>query len=573
MGTAICRDGETGATIRRDNGTGAGLWYNAAVPRPHRPAALRAFAPAWLAREEAARALLPDGFRDASTLAATVRRAAARAPSPALVAELTRQNAGLAPSPARERHLEALASGRAATVVTGQQVGLFTGPAFTIWKAAGAVAAARALEREGGVACVPVFWLQTEDHDWDEIDHCTVHGADGALHRIRAGSRVPHARASVSSRTFDDSVEAALGELEGALATGAAGERVLAMLRRHYRTEVSPSAAFRGVLAEIFADDGLVFLEPRTQEFAALARPHLERSFDDAAPVAGALARRTAEIEAAGFAVQVPVRDGSPLTFFHPDGADGPRYRLEPRGDGWRVCDGSDDRTVSRDEVKRAVAADPLAASTSALLRPLVQDALLPNAAYVAGPGEIAYLAEIQPLYGLLGLEPSIVIPRPSFCVTGAGDRRRLEQLGARFDGVTGDREAVLTALAGGDATGADALEQRLVAAFVERLEEFRPHALEVDRNLERPIDKTRSSVEHTVARLVDRYRHSLVVSDRVRVERVDRVRAALAPDGVPQERVLSFVSLAAEHGIDALMQAVRAASWPADGRTKEIAL
>ncbi len=542
------------------------------MPRSHRPAAPRAFAPAWIAGEEAARALLPDGFRDASTIAAAVRRAAARRPSAALVAELARQNSGLPPSPARERHLGTLASGRAATVVTGQQVGLFTGPAFTVWKAAGAVAAARAFERASGVACVPVFWLQTEDHDWDEIDHCVVHGADGGLHRLRARSVAPHARSSVASRTFDDSVESALAELEAVLAPGSPRDGVLALLRRHYRAGTAPAAAFRGVLAELFADDGLVFLDPRTPEFAALARPHLERSFEDARAVAEVLSGRASAIQAAGFALQVPVRDGSPLAFFHPDGADGPRYRLEPRGGCWRVRDGSDDRTIPREDVRRAVAADPLAASTSALLRPLVQDALLPNAATVAGPGEIAYFAEIQPLYALFGLEPSLVVPRPSFCVTGAGDRRRLEQLGTGFDGLVGERDAVLASLVGADAADADALPERLLAGFRGRLDEFRERALELDRNLERPIDKTRSSVEHSVARLVERYRHSLLLADRVRVERLDRARAALAPDGVPQERVLSFVSLAAEHGIDALMDAVREAAWPADGRTREVA-
>ncbi len=539
-----------------------------------RSAALRAFAPAWLSGEEAARALLPDGFRNAEDCIEATRRAASRRTGTELLDELARQNDGLPPAPARLRSIDALRRGGAATVVTGQQVGLFGGPAFTFYKAFGAVAAARELERESGVPCVPVFWLQTEDHDWDEIDHCMVSGDDRAQ-RIRASGGSTHARASVSARGFDGSIEEAVGALDEALGAGPDRSRVTELLRRHYRTGSTPAGAFRGMLAELFAGDGLLFLDPRTEAFAAVAGPWLARSIEEAGAISGSLEGRSAEIERAGFAVQVPVREGSPLAFFHPDGADGPRYRIEPRGESWRLCGNDDAREIAGSQLKRAIAAQPLCASTSALLRPLVQDALLPNAMYVAGPGEIAYFAQIQPLYPMLGIDPSLVVPRPSFCVTSAGSRRRLEQLDLRFDEVSGDRDAVLAALAARDEGGLDpdTIGRELVRAFGDRLRELAPHVLAVDESLARPIEKAAASVEHTVARLVEKYRHSFLLRDRVRVERLDRVRAALAPDGVPQERVFAFVSLAAEHGLDELATAARAAAWPMDGRTKELAL
>jgi bacillithiol synthase len=562
-------------TTARENGTGAWLWYNARVSGSSRSAPLRAFAPAWLAGDEVARRLLPDGFRREDARADVVRRAASRTASPALLAELERQNRELSSSPARDRHLALLKAGGAATVTTGQQVGLFTGPAFTVYKAAGTVSAAREIARESGVPCVPVFWLQTEDHDWEEIDHCIVRGGEDAPCRIRAGGGDVHARASVSARRFDESVDAAVDALDAALISRPDRECVVALLRRHYRHGATATAAFRGVLAELFADDGLVFLDPRTSAFAELARPLLERSIEEAAPISAVLEGRAREIEAAGFSVQVPVRAGSPLAFIHPDGGAGARYRIEPSGENWRLCSAEDGREVAPDEVRRAIAADPLTVSTSALLRPLVQDALLPNAMYVAGPGEIAYFAEIQPLYELLGVEPSLVAPRPSFCVTAAGDRRRLEQLGTSFERVAGERDAVLASLAGsGDgAFDPDSIERRLVEAFAQRLEEVAPHVLAVDESLSRPLEKARASVEHTVARLVEKYRRSFLVRDGVRVERLDRVRGALAPGGVPQERLYGFVSLAAEHGLDPLMSAVRAAAWPLEGHTREIAL
>src|SRR5437870_4171845 len=123
------------------------------------------FARAWQSREMRATALLP-AADDAGARIATVRRAAERRVSPDLMAVLRAQQAALPHDAARERSLAALAEGGAATVVTGQQVGLFGGPLFSVYKAASAIAAARALERDGGVPVVPMFWLQTEDHDF-----------------------------------------------------------------------------------------------------------------------------------------------------------------------------------------------------------------------------------------------------------------------------------------------------------------------------------------------------------------------------------------------------------------------
>jgi len=472
-------------------------------------------------------------------------------------------------------------------------VGLFTGPAFSLYKAAGVIAAAKHLTEESGVHCVPIFWLQTEDHDWPEIDHCLVRGADGTVQRIAVADGGVPPRVPVAARTFDAGIEEALGSLDHALSTQPHAGEVIALLRRHYRCGASPASAFRGVLAELFAGDGLLFLDPRDARLAVLTRPLLERSLVEADSLSALLTRRAQAIEAAGLAVQVPVRPGAPLCFFHPDGTSGPRYRLEPCGPGepgsagvagsaaqpsgavasrderWRLCD--TDREVARDETFRILADEPLRFSTSALLRPLVQDSLLPTAMVLGGPGEIAYFAELAPLYQALGVAMPLVAPRPSFCVTGAGDRRRLEALGLGFADAAGDREHLLARLA--TTSAAEDVEASLRSAIDAAFGEFAAGALALDATLARPIDKARATIEHAVAKLGEKYRHSARHRDTVLVERVDRLRAALAPDGVPQERSYGLASLAAEHGIADLLAAVRRGVEPFDATTREIAL
>ena len=232
------------------------------------------FSASWLRGDPRALGFLPDRFRHRTARAEAVAAAGSRSLAPALHDALVARNARLAPSPARERNLELLARPGTAAVVTGQQVGLFLGPLFTVYKAASAIVAARALTEETGRPCVPVFWLQTEDHDLPEIDHCSCPAPAGAPLRVAlelpdaATSRVP-----VGPRRLGESVTAALAALRAELgsqrprrrAPGAARARRIARARRW-------RSAFAGVLSALFADEGLVFLDPRRSTTRAAGR-------------------------------------------------------------------------------------------------------------------------------------------------------------------------------------------------------------------------------------------------------------------------------------------------------------
>ncbi|MGZ5958169.1 MAG: bacillithiol biosynthesis protein BshC, partial [Myxococcaceae bacterium] len=222
------------------------------------------FFASFISGESAASALLPARPLDEEAWEAAARRAGRRRMSDDLLDELRRQSAALPASPARDWHLDALGQPGATVVVTGQQCGLFLGPLYTLHKAATVVARARWLTQRTGRPCIPLFWLQTEDHDWAEIA--------GAELLVPAGRRIlelpaetpEQARVSLAQRTLPaevDGLTAALADLLEPLPHGAA---VSALVARHYRAGRAPGAAFAGLLAELFADEGLVLLDPRT---------------------------------------------------------------------------------------------------------------------------------------------------------------------------------------------------------------------------------------------------------------------------------------------------------------------
>ena len=290
----------------------------------------RAFAPSYLAGDPAANAFFAATFFDADARIARVQAAARRRPSAELLQILADQQAALPQSSARQAAWDMLASGKAAAVVTGQQVGLFLGPLYSFYKAASAIAVARTLHAESGIPCVPVFWLQTENHDFDEIRTATIADSENEPLRLELDDDPSrHARISVAYRSLPSQVNDLLDALAHAFASHRAAEEVVCLLRNCYRPGVGVAEAFACLLATLFADEGLVVFNPQNARMAALATPLYRRSIDESAGIEAALHEREAMLRAAGFDVQVPIRDQNALMFFHRDDATGPRFRLQ----------------------------------------------------------------------------------------------------------------------------------------------------------------------------------------------------------------------------------------------------
>jgi bacillithiol synthase len=523
----------------------------------------RPFSSSYLAGEMDARAFMPLDFRSRTERIARTRDAAARAVEPALVAVLRSQQARLPPSPARAAKLEALAGGGCAVVATGQQVGLFLGPLYSFYKAASAIAVARALEAESGVRTVPLFWLQTEDHDFVEIASCQVAGADGAPLRLAlTGEATADPRASVAHRHLGPEVAELIDALGETLRPSPAAAETLALLRAHYTAGATLAGAFAGLLGALFAEEGLLILDPRVAPIATLAAPVHRAALDDAEAIERRLSDRRDALAAAGFDEQIPLRPGCALSFFHLGSATGPRYRLarHPGGD-WGLS--GSDQIVSAAAVADALERDPLRFSTSALLRPIVQDTLLPIAAYVGGPAEVSYFAQLGPLYDHFRLAPPLVVPRARFRCLDAHARRLLAELSFTPDDLARPRAELVARLPGVRPAGAPdpavlaARARNEIAPLVAQIAGAVTAALPADKNLARAADRTRASVTRALERLTARYARKLAERDGVALARLTRLEAALAPGGVPQERFYAWPSLAGRHGPAVLKRAV----------------
>jgi bacillithiol synthase len=303
----------------------------------------------------------------------------------AMVEALRRQNGD-------SESLRRLAEPGTVAVVTGQQVGLFSGPAYTIYKAITAAHLARDLTARG-IPAVPIFWLATEDHDFAEVNHAWLF--DAAYQPVEFTVATPETNGRqrpVGGIVLDRPPVEELARLLGSFPHG---EDVIAAVREAYTPGVTMGEGFQKLLARVLEKLGLVFLDPLDPAVRKIHAPIVAEALGAARELKAKLLERNRELEAAGYHAQVHLEEKTSLFFLLENGERVPLRR--PNSDFSDLRD-------------RAAEISP-----NALLRPVVQDYLLPTVAYIGGPAELAYLAQSQVIYDRLLKRMPVVMSRSSF--------------------------------------------------------------------------------------------------------------------------------------------------------------
>ncbi|PYX03700.1 MAG: bacillithiol biosynthesis cysteine-adding enzyme BshC [Acidobacteria bacterium] len=287
---------------------------------------------------------------------------------------LERQNTAWGASSKTLENITRLQAGSSA-LVTGQQVGLFGGPLFSIFKALTAVKLAQKATA-AGVDCVPVFWLATSDHDLAEINHVSIPRTNGSVQKLEATTHgLPDA--PVGTVTFGEEIKS----LVNAAAELLGDSEVAGLLREAYRPGETFGSAFARLFTRLFADWGVILLDGSDPELHAIAEPIYGAAIERSAELDDAVLTRGRALEAAGYHQQVKVTPSSTLLFTLRDGARVPVYRRADRDSA--VADfviGQE--SISQVELLRRIATTPHLFSPNVLLRPVVQDYLLPTLAY-----------------------------------------------------------------------------------------------------------------------------------------------------------------------------------------------
>lgn len=431
--------------------------------------------------------------------------------------------------------LAKLAAPGTVAVVTGQQVGLFSGPAYTVYKALTAVKLAEQLSA-GGIPAVPVFWVASEDHDLAEVDHAWVFNEDAAPEKISLGM-APIANGGPVGRL--PLAEVPLSDLRQALGHLPFAEEAVARIATHYHPGATLGSAFRSLLADILGGFGLLYLDPLAPAIRELAAPFLREAIARVPELIPKLRQRSRELESAGYHAQVLVEEDASLFFLL-----GEHKRIPIRSKNGHFV--AKDRTYSAAELQAR--AEQL--SPNALLRPVMQDYLLPTVSYVGGPSEIGYLAQAQALYrDLLGRMP-VILPRNGFTLLDARAEKLMGRYGLQVPEMLDYHESVrrrmAERLAPADLREEMASKRATIAAELGKL---KSDLARFDPTLEHAAKTAADKVLYQMEKLSGKVAREAMRRD----ERAERdslyLMNLIYPHRHLQERFYSIVAFLAKHG------------------------
>ncbi|HUF35468.1 MAG TPA: bacillithiol biosynthesis cysteine-adding enzyme BshC [Gemmatimonadales bacterium] len=468
--------------------------------------------------------------------------------------------AAFVPSSARDDAVARLRAPGALAVTTGQQPGLFTGPLYTVYKALSAASLARVLERRWGRPVVPVFWSAGDDHDYAEASHAAWIGPDGGVTTAALPPRPPEAPLTpMYQEPLGPGLEPALALLEEGLPPSEFREATLAWLRRHYRADATVAGAYAGALAELVAPLGVVVLDSAHPAVKRAAAPFLLRALEQAAELDADLDRHAEAHGVTSRTSGIVVGDGASLVML--EAAQG-RDRLVAHDGGFSTRR-SRERLVL-DDLRRIAEAEPARLSPNVLLRPVVESALLPTVAYVAGPGELRYLGLTPPIYNGLGVARQLPLPRWSGLLVETRVDRVLEKFGIALEELLEPAGALEARLVRSqlppEVTGALA---GLRAAVEEYYDVLARHAVSIDPTLERPLQGARHQALAGSQEVEKKLVQHLKKRQETELGQIARARALVLPGGKPQERVLTVASFLARHGPGLLVELSAAVeSW-----------
>lgn len=436
----------------------------------------------------------------------------------------------------------------ARAVVTGQQVVLFGGPLLTILKAATAVARAREATAATSVDHVPVFWLASEDHDIAEVDQVAFL-TKTSVETLRVGLKLAHA-IPAGGVVPGPELEAALDRATELLEYAPVSD----WLRECYAPKdgVRPTLAlaFGRLMAKIFATEGLVVMDAATRGFHALGASTLRYAIEHAAELQQSLIARSQELVKAGYHAQVLVADSGSMLFLL-DETTGERLALRRiASDNENAQWKAGGRAYSTAELVAILDATPERLSPNALLRPVFQDTVLPAAAYVGGPAEIAYFAQSAVLYEAILGRVTPVLPRLSATLLEPAIAAVMDKDGVQLP------DAMTTAEALAQRLGARAMpiegKRKLAAvgnAMDTELSALTEYLSGMDATLGRAAGVSGSKMRYQMNRLRRMAATFELQKEASLRKHADAITLNVFPDGHPQERVLAGVWFIAKYG------------------------
>ncbi|UCE20217.1 MAG: bacillithiol biosynthesis cysteine-adding enzyme BshC [Gemmatimonadota bacterium] len=475
-------------------------------------------------------------------------------PRKKLVEILRRQNKTFGCGEKTLANIDLLSADATLAVITGQQAGLFTGPLLTIYKTLTTIKLAEQLQQNYEDKFVPVFWVVSDDHDFEEVNHIFCVSSDNDVIRVEYTPRGDFDRCPVKSIPIDEHFESVLQKLEGHLPETDFKASIVEMVKMAYTDSRSFADGFSRLLTRLFQDYGLVLVDPLDQELMELTATIFKGEIENPTGSSNRALQVSEQLKERGYPQQINLRAGH-LNLF-----------IEIEGRRCSVSMGSNDfqaegRSFTAKDFLDILQSSPEKISPNVVLRPVVRSSILPTAAYIGGPAEISYYAQLKGVFEFFGVPMPIVYPRVRVTLIESKVRRILEKHSVTPEEVFQDAHGVIRNI----------IEKSLPDTFQivfhesksgidELFGKIRESVLPIDNSLDGLITRSRNRLAHDVDKIEKKAIQAKKKSEETVVQQIHKVRAHLFPQGMQQERILNilpFLILYGPHFIERLYEAI----------------
>lgn len=457
-----------------------------------------------------------------------------------LIDALNNFHSELGISSGQTAQIKKLSQKNALAVVTGQQLGMYGGPVFTIYKTLTTIILARKYEQELNVPVVPVFWMADEDHDFEEI---AWSGILGRQDFIKVQLNQEETNTPVAFVKLDGSLEKFRKEVKDEMFETDFSEHLWNILDRHYQAGKTHGEAFAGFINELFADEGLLIAGSNHKNLKQLVANDLAKSISSADEVYEAIESKSTELESL---FHRQVMNGDSNLFYLNQSLE--RIKIHRKDEQWTA----EDQKWTTEELVKLVQDSPERFSPNVFLRPVIQDRLFPTLGYVAGPGELAYYGQMRSLYELYGLDMPLIIPRYTATIIESGIDRILEKLPFKvceYDRRIEDLESAYI-----EQTDHVDIEE-VFNEWKVNLEKIAEKPLKmidnIDPTLDGTVGKTVAGFENELNKLKGKVYRSIKQQEETQLKRIEKIKISLFPDGSLQERGVSPVYFMNKYGTD----------------------
>lgn len=461
---------------------------------------------------------------------------------PEELAELREWNERMANTTLALENIDRLGQRGTYVVATGQQAGLLTGPLYTLYKGLTAVKLARELARSWHVPVVPIFWVASEDHDFDEVRTVSWIGRDGALASFRYEPEDYQPGISVFDIPVESNLKQLVPRIEEETFPTEFKDDLLATLRQTIEISANLEELFCRLLIKLTKQWGLVLVSPRLKCVREKARHVFERELQTPGESSAHILRTGQAVKRLGYDAAL-YREADDLNcFIYLD-----HLRCKAK---WKRNEvlllhpdtGAEMGRMTQDEARSLLASAPWRFSANVVSRSIVQDAIFPTVAYVAGPGEIAYFALLRECYGFFHVFMPVIYPRLRVTLVEPRVQHALERLGTsvqEFLSLSTD-ELYRRVLASQNGGQHERILQKTQHDMLDLVSELRRQLASDDPAVLSSLEKMEQNIRTGFDKVTQRYFDALKKQDHTLRAHVSKADHALRPSGKEQERVLN---------------------------------